>query len=197
MERRTRRLAPCLAGVGLLLGAASRAGPAGDVVINEIMYHPLQGAEYIELYNPTDRAIDLAGYRFTNGVGLDLGAGVVLAPEGYLVVCRSPESFHRVYGARARCAADYAGKLGNHGERLTLARPAAEGRQVVDDLRYDVGGAWPADAAGQGSSLELRDPALDNARPESWAASRGRGTPGAPNSVAAPSPGPGPRAPSP
>ena len=36
--------------------------PPADVVINEVEINPTNGAEYVELYNPTSQPIDISGW---------------------------------------------------------------------------------------------------------------------------------------
>ena len=52
-----------------------------------------------------------------------------------------------------------------------------------DSVQYDDDPPWPGEPDGEGPTLELIDPNLDNALPQSWAASVGYGTPGEMNSM--------------
>jgi hypothetical protein len=71
-----------------------------DVVINEVMYHPLQppagsepmGEEFIELFNRGSNAVMLYGWRFDRGVTFaftNVSTNFALGPGGYLVVAAS------------------------------------------------------------------------------------------------------------
>jgi hypothetical protein len=51
----------------------------------------------------------------------------------------------------------------------------------VDAVEYDDFSPWPEAADGNGPTLELINPSLDNALAESWSASTGNGSPGAIN----------------
>ncbi|MDP7095415.1 MAG: T9SS type A sorting domain-containing protein, partial [Candidatus Marinimicrobia bacterium] len=53
---------------------------------------------------------------------------------------------------------------------------------LVDAVEYDDDYPWPEEPDGNGPSLALINPSLDNAQPESWAASAGYGSPGSLNS---------------
>ena len=54
----------------------------------------------------------------------------------------------------------------------------------IDQVRYDDDDPWPEEADGGGPTLELINPILDNALPESWAYSNNMyGTPGSENST--------------
>ena len=50
-------------------------------------------------------------------------------------------------------------------------------------MEYDDASPWPTEPDGEGPTLELIDPDLDNSLAQSWAASMGHGTPGDVNSV--------------
>ena len=76
--------------------------------------------------------------------------------------------FLRTLHPYARILGNFTGRLARSGELLTLLDAAGN---VADEVRYFDGKPWPAAADGGGSSLELRDPRSDNARPESWSAS--------------------------
>jgi hypothetical protein len=52
----------------------------------------------------------------------------------------------------------------------------------VDSVFYGVNAPWPTEPNGNGSTLALISPELDNNLPASWQASLGHGTPGSSNS---------------
>jgi hypothetical protein len=68
--------------------------------------------------------------------------------------------------------------LSNGGEVIRLYRP---GPFFVDAVHYDDESPWPVEPDGEGPTLELLDPGLNNDLPESWVASSGLGTPGRQN----------------
>jgi len=55
--------------------------------------------------------------------------------------------------------------------------------QIIDSLTFDDKSPWPTEADGDGATLELFDPLLDNSIGENWRASAGNGSPGKINSV--------------
>src|SRR5262245_42531602 len=87
--------AVCLA--FLLAAAPSRAA----VVINEILYHApddLDRLQFIELHNTGDKAIDLAGWKFTKGVKFTFPAKSSIPAGGFVVVCKDLKELKKHYG---------------------------------------------------------------------------------------------------
>jgi hypothetical protein len=155
------------------------------VVINEIHYNPgpdgeIDGdAEFVELYNPGEEAVDLSGMSFT-GFTLTFEDGVILGAGEYAIVSPSISIAQSEWGVTP--IAEFAGGgISGGGETIQLI--AADGVTVVDEVTYDDSSPWPGDPDGNGPSLELINPAFDNNDAASWATSNGLPTPGAVNSV--------------
>lgn len=160
-------------------GSANIFAFNSSIVINEIMYHPrsLEATEtlplrdseeqWIELHNSGDAEVDLAGWRFSDGIDFVFPAPSVISPGGYLVVARQPQSLADKHPGIA-ITGPFSGNLSRSGERLRLLDAFGN---LADEVRYADGGSWPGRADGGGSSLELRDPRADNSRPGAWAAS--------------------------
>ena len=175
------------------------------IVINEIMYHPYHPvpgaeeirAEYIELFNRGPEAVNLSGWRLSNGVNF-VFPNVTIGPGDYLVVGADRDWLLVKYGGVANVVGGWDGKLSNSGERIELVDDAGA---TVDSVRYADQGDWgtrelgPTDRGhrgwiwisqhdGRGKSLELMNPALPNDYGQNWTASnRDGGTPGAINSM--------------
>ncbi|MBN2685536.1 MAG: lamin tail domain-containing protein [Pontiellaceae bacterium] len=142
--------------------------PEGVVVFSEI--HPSpddRAAQFLELHNAsTNHIFDLSGWRI-NGVGYTFPEGAVIEPGEYLLLVADRYQF----AARRPDVSiedEYDGSLDPLGETLTLFRPgeAAGEEIVVDRVRYENAAPW-SDFSG-GYSLQLVDPALDNARVANW-----------------------------
>jgi hypothetical protein len=149
------------------------------VVINEIQYAPANpAAEYVELHNPSPtESVDLSDW-VLEGVGTyAIPPGTVLLPGAYAVFVKDDPTFRSVHGPALWVGGEYPGSLGDTGGTVRLR----QGSRVVDEVAYSSAAPWPSLSGG--SSLELKDPALDNADPSSWAASTTEGTPVARNSV--------------
>ena len=63
------------------------------------------------------------------------------------------------------------------------SKKQAVARAAIDFVEYDDDLPWPLDADGEGPTLELKNPSLDNLLPQNWMASEGNGTPGLINST--------------
>ena len=156
------------------------------VVINEIFYHApndLDDSDYLELYNPDDRPVDLGGWKFTKGIHYEFPSGTRLEPKGFLVLCRSLEKFKENYGFPASGA--FLEPLSKKGERIELRN--AQGTKV-DSVKYRDQAPWPTAADGYSASLERISPSAGSDLPQNWASSplsedgaKPAGTPGKPN----------------
>lgn len=191
------------------LWASTNVYTTTNVVINEIMYNPPLGGEYVELYNAGRQAVDLSWWMLTtSNEAYRIPLGTMLGPTSYLVIADAEWALTNAYSELAdaatmvpryretllwdwptvwESATEYATRVA---EIPSITLPASnttlrlydQASNIVDAVSYGVGGAWPSNT---GASLELIDPHLDNGLPASWRACRIVGTPGMPNSAAA------------
>ena len=159
--------------------------PAGQVVINEIMYNPpVAGAEYVELYNTSGTiTFDLSGWQ-VGGLSYTFPAGSLIGPGSFVVLAANRADFAAAYGATNPVFDTFSGTLPTAGEILSLT---TSNGQVVTQVRYQSAAPWPTNADGTGASLQLIDPLQDNWRAGNWTAIQtnpGSFTPGTTNSVA-------------
>ncbi len=155
-----------------------------ELVINEINYNPPEAGtdtlEFIEIYNAGDSEVDLEGFYFGAGVTYTFLSGDVVAANDYFVVAVNATAFENFYGFQAD-AEWTSGGLSNGGEAITLV---GADDAVVDEVTYSDSGDWPNLPDGNGPSLELIAPSLDNSLGINWSPSAvDYGTPGAQNSV--------------
>ena len=190
------------------VGAENAPPLTGAVVINELMYHPVDGGdEFIELRNRTgsmvslydaalDRGWSLVGIRNAGGaVDYEFPPDAGLPASGFgLIVPMAPDVFRERHGVPPEVSifGPFGGALRNGGEEIALRRPVlVESCEVslivVDSVRYADDGNWPVAADGEGPSLERRDSDAFGADPASWEASTGdHGTPGWTNGSVSP-----------
>ncbi len=152
------------------------------IVINELHYNPEgDDAEFLELYNDSDQAVDLSRWS-VDGVDLTIAPGTVILPGGYMTFTDDDVQFRQQTEGNILVAGQYDGGLSGGGETITLLDVNGN---VVDQVSYDDAAPWPVEADGDGFSLALRDPSWDNSNAGSWAASdQLGGTPGAANDLA-------------
>ncbi|RME52676.1 MAG: lamin tail domain-containing protein [Deltaproteobacteria bacterium] len=160
------------------------------IVINEIMYNPDavadEAGEYIELFNPTTRAIDLNGWEISdNGIDvhvIDDPLPVLIPPLGFLVLGRNGD-----VNLNGGVEVDYVYDnfiLANGPDEIFLKNP---NNDLIDEVHYLSDDTWPQ--ARPGFAIELLSPTLDNDLGASWRESEvvygagDHGTPGRINDV--------------
>ncbi|MEN6577041.1 MAG: lamin tail domain-containing protein, partial [Phycisphaerales bacterium] len=147
--------------------AANDPARSEDIVINEILYDPPSGepsGEFVELHNRSDSAVDVSGWRFVDGLDFTIPSGTTIPPLGYLVVAADANWVLATYGD-IPVVGDFAGRLSNQGEAIRLVDRWGN---LADEVDYLAGGQWPNLAHGDGSSMELRNPWMDNSRASAW-----------------------------
>jgi hypothetical protein len=151
--------------------------------ITEIMYHPLDApagnpdAEFIEIQNISDIAIDLDQLQFTDGVAFSFPS-MTLEAGAYAVVVADVAAFESIYGTGINVVGAYTGRLNNAGERIVLED--ALGNEIH---RFRYRDSWFDVTDGLGHTLTIVDTSLDAltawSEKSSWMASSiSGGTPG-------------------
>ena len=195
--------------LALIFSMGSHSQAAGTVLINEIMFHPFHApgtpedisAEFLELFNPADQAVDLSGWRLTGGIDYVFPADTVISGRRYLVVVADVSSFvgrypdiDKVIGGawrkRLGNSGDVLELVNEHGERIDRVHYRDEGDWAMREFGpWDFehrGWVWSDASDGGGHSLELINAGLSNAYGQNWQASLlAGGTPGRVNSRAA------------
>lgn len=139
------------------------------IVINEIHYHPdenKEAVEFVELYNAGAFAIDLNGWYFEEAIEYTFSGSVIINPGEYILVAEDPAAFESKFGLSAY--GPFEGQLSNEGERLALRNAAGK---KIDQVEYGPDFPWPTAADGEGASMELLNPYLDNDLGGSWRSS--------------------------
>ncbi|NIP94686.1 MAG: lamin tail domain-containing protein, partial [Akkermansiaceae bacterium] len=170
------------AGIPVTPGEGNPEPPVSPVVINEIMYnhrptyadagppevlHEASDEEWIELHNTADLPVRVGGWRLAGAVRFEIPEGTLIPEGGYLVIARDAGGFSAKFPG-VPVVGDFSGSLSNRGEELFLFD---EDGSPADRVYYRDGFPWPEDADGGGSSLELRNPLIDNSVPAAWRAS--------------------------
>lgn len=162
----------------------SRAPEAGDVIVTEFMADPnpvvgLPDAEFAELYNTTQEAIQLGGLQFSSGGSPQILPDFLLLPGAYAIVtdmddAASFEPFGAVIGLESFPS------LSNSGDVITLGN--ANG-QLLFEITYTDDWYANPDRDDGGFSIEFTDLGPPFQCPGRWGASTSSdgGTPGTTN----------------
>ncbi len=157
-----------------------------DVIITEIMADPtptigLPDAEYIELYNRTDRVINLSGLRLTDGSSTAVFPAVSIQPAGYLLVTSSSNAGK--FGGSPAGLTNFP-TLNNDGDVIMLRRAD---NVLIDSVNFSLEWYRSEDKAEGGWALELIDLQNPCGEQDNWAAAEATagGTPGTQNSIQA------------
>lgn len=161
-----------------------------DLIINEIMAAPLTGQpEYIELYNPTSRNINIVGWLLseTSGSkGITDTCLAIIKPGMYAVIAadtniynafpylRTPDSTQKVFIPGSL-------NLSNEGDLVKIADVF---RTMIDSVYYSDNWYNP-NLPGSGRSLEKINPALNGNDSKNWSSCTfpNGGSPGLKNSI--------------
>jgi hypothetical protein len=189
-------------------GRTNAYAKVGPVVLNEIMYHPLDtndALEFIELHNILGSPVQLFDpanpqntWRLRKGIDFNFPPSTVIPAGGYLVIvsfdplteAASLAAFQAAYGNGMTLLGPYSGKLDNAGEAVELQKPDAPQTVpgpdfglvpyvVADHVSYSDTAPWPTSPDGTGDSLRKMSSALYGNDPANW--SGGPPTPGAAN----------------
>lgn len=157
-----------------------------DIIITEIFADPspqigLPDAEFIEVFNRSKNAIDLANWKLSDGSSTGIFTSQIILPNEYWIVTAAASiskfaSFKNVIGLTNFPT------LNNDGDALTLSTT-----QTIDSVKYQLTWYQDEDKQNGGWSLELIDTENSCGEANNWIASNDTkgGTPGKQNSVAA------------
>ena len=155
------------------------------LVLTELMYHAREGAnfDFIELYNNSDRVLELDGVAISGGIQFIVPPKTQLKPKQFALVIgnNDPKKFQAHYklSDNTLILGSYNGKLSNNGEKIVV-QSATDGTTLIS-IKYSDAEGWPQDADGDGRSLipTVTDPdkqALgDLDQPKNWILSRTEG----------------------
>lgn len=166
-----------------------------DLVINEILFNPPPyGARYVELYNRSERIVDMAGMLLSSADTLagtlesvqEISHGSYLVfPGDYLVLTADPDAVMRTFahpGPGLFAGVSTMPRMTNAGGSIVLV---TKGLEVIDSLTYHEQMHLPMLAHTRGVALERVYPDWSSNDSGNWhsaASNWGFGTPGMQNS---------------
>ena len=156
-----------------------------DVVINEVHFAPPAGeSEWVELFNRSDRSVDLNGWTFSDEDSLSAKRMTiepfVLAPGEYVVLAADSASFVQIFSdvlSRVLFLEKGWPALNNNGDAAVIRDATGK---VIDRVLFGED-----QLRERRVSLERIHPDLESDDPDNWAAhvTVAGGSPGAQNSV--------------
>ena len=159
--------------------------PDSTIVINEINYNSADNhdsGDWVELHNPYDVMIDISQWQLKDEVNdhiFHIPDSTFLFSGGFIVLCNDTNNFKNTYPSVNNFIGNFDFGLSGGGE---LVRIFDENSFLIDSVLYDDVHPWSDNADGNGPTLELVNPHVDNSLAENWTASLEFGTPGSINS---------------
>jgi hypothetical protein len=162
-----------------------------DIIFTELMPDPaprvtLPEAEFIEILNRSSTAVNLGGWKLSDGTTNATLPDFILLPETHLILVANPH-VDEFKALGSTLGLSNIPSLNNSADVLVL-RDADD--LVIDSVSYDLSWYRDTEKSDGGWSLELIDPQNVCAESENWEASSdpAGGTPGKINSVSASNP---------
>ncbi len=141
---------------------------AGKLIINEVNCNNKKAGDWVEVYNYSDKNINLEGWTFTDSKNKFKLPAVTVPPKDYLILCEHENRFGQVYPDAYRFIGDLGFGLSKRSESLALFD---ERGAWVDSVAYVLP---PTDST---FTFNLLLPHLNNSDQENWEAVNGLGTP--------------------
>lgn len=151
--------------------------------ISEINYHSedaKESGDWFEIFNNGTSDADISNWTFRDYNDYHkyvFPSGTVIAAGGRLVVCNDPVRFNQVYPAVTNYIGPFNFDLSNSGDMIRLYDHLGN---CYVSFSYSDKAPWDQGADGNGYTLELIDPSLDESLPESWFTYCQYGSPGQP-----------------
>ena len=157
----------------------------GNVVINEINYNSYNGfdtEDWIEIYNSGEMNIDISGWMLKdddNTHSYIFPEETILNTNEFLIISNDINAFYEHYPSEIPVIGPFDFGLSGGGDEVRIFD---SNNSLIDSVHYDDNDPWPNEPDGNGHTLELINPYIDNSLAESWASSEGYGSPGQQNS---------------
>ncbi|MEW6508332.1 MAG: lamin tail domain-containing protein [Bacteroidota bacterium] len=151
-----------------------------EIVINEIMYAPTgDEPEWIELYNPSARTINLRNWRLGDNSAMVVIASsdYLLLPKEYLVISKE-STISIIHNITSKLLIRSLPSLNNSGDDVILRDLYS---RTIDSTKYNP--SWGGNT--EGKSLERKSAAYSSLDANNWGSSvsKNKSTPGKVNSI--------------
>lgn len=168
----------------------------GDIVINEILSHPISGsdADFIELFNKSSHIIDLkqvkigsSGDTMPSKAVVAVSAGRQIFPNQYCVLCKNKDATLSQYYCPDKQALSVCDSLPAYANNQGVVFLTTLDLRRIDRVAYDESMHYSRLVTTEGVSLERVNPDESSDDPSNWhsaASTVGFATPGYRNSQA-------------
>ena len=159
-----------------------------NIVINEINYKSsddFNSNDWIELYNPNSYAVDISNWIFSDDNDANVyefPENTIIQQESYLVVVKDIDDFSASFSEIPDYVGEFDFGLSSSSDAIRLFNSEMV---IQDEVYYTSSFPWPNLGNGDGYTLELISPSLDNSLPENWTNFNEHGSPNEVNSPTA------------
>ena len=159
-----------------------------NIVINEINYKSsddFNSNDWVELYNPNSYAVDISNWIFSDDNDQNVYVfpeNTLIQQESYLVIVKDIDDFSASYSQIYNYVGEFDFGLSSSSDAIRIFNSEMV---IQDEVYYTSSFPWPNLGNGDGYTLELISPSLDNSLPESWTNFNEYGSPNEVNSPTA------------
>jgi len=147
-----------------------------DLIINEIMFeNPLNSLEYVEIYNRSDKVLDVSGVTLTTrktdgsfNTGMKIPIKTYLLPDTYLALCENADSVRNYYGLSKALNILPTEWSALNNESATVALTNISKDTIYDQVSYNTKWHHVLVKNPKGVSLERINPNLPSNDAASW-----------------------------
>ena len=159
-----------------------------NIVINEINYKSsdeFNSDDWIELYNPNSYSLNISNWIFTDDNDANtyvFPENTIIQEESYLVIVKDIDDFSASFSEISNYVGEFDFGLSSSSDAIRIFNSEMV---IQDEVYYTSSFPWPDLGNGDGYTLELISPSLDNSLPESWTNFNEYGSPNEVNSSTA------------
>jgi len=159
-----------------------------NIVINEINYKSsdeFNSDDWIELYNPNSYSVNISNWILADDNDANtyvFPENTIIQEESYLVIVKDIDDFSASFSEISNYVGEFDFGLSSSSDAIRIFNSEMV---IQDEVYYTSSFPWPDLGNGDGYTLELISPSLDNSLPESWTNFNEYGSPNEVNSPTA------------